>query len=107
MFLNYMFSHTAIISKSSMSPDPYWQHSLCCHIHSLYFIIRVQREQILAKPETGLDPGLPEGHFSLEPSELSGETERELQRLRQDKAKLEGQLQEAQEQVAQRRDGLL
>ncbi|XP_071782782.2 coiled-coil domain-containing protein 78 [Centroberyx gerrardi] len=68
--------------------------------HALLIAYRVQREQILAKPESGLDPGLPEGHFSLEPSDLSSETERELQRLRQDKARLEGQLQAAREQVA-------
>ncbi|GAA6227978.1 coiled-coil domain-containing protein 78 isoform X1 [Lates japonicus] len=64
--------------------------------HALLIAYRVQREQILAKPESlGLDPGPPEAHFSLEPTELRGETENELQRLRQDKARLEGQLQVA------------
>ncbi|XP_029485312.1 coiled-coil domain-containing protein 78 [Oncorhynchus nerka] len=61
---------------------------------------RVQREQVLSQPESGLDPGPPEAHFSLEPSELRGETERELQLLRQDKARLAGQLREAQKPVA-------
>ncbi|XP_076616761.1 coiled-coil domain-containing protein 78 [Chaetodon auriga] len=68
--------------------------------HALLIAYRVQREQILAKPESRLDPGPPEAHFSLEPTELRDETERELQRLRQDKARTEGQLQEAREQVA-------
>ncbi|XP_035524042.1 coiled-coil domain-containing protein 78 [Morone saxatilis] len=68
--------------------------------HTLLIAYRVQREQILAKPESGLDPGPPEAHFSLEPTELRDETEKELQHLRQDKARLEGQLQNAQEQVA-------
>ncbi|XP_045925682.1 coiled-coil domain-containing protein 78 [Micropterus dolomieu] len=68
--------------------------------HALLIAYRVQREQILAKPESGLDPGPPEAHFSLEPTELRDETEREVQHLRQDKARLEGQLQAAWEQVA-------
>ncbi|XP_018537336.1 coiled-coil domain-containing protein 78 [Lates calcarifer] len=64
--------------------------------HALLIAYRVQREQILAKPESlGLDPGPPEAHFSLEPTELRSETENELQCLRQDKARLEGQLQVA------------
>ncbi|CAB1312281.1 unnamed protein product [Coregonus sp. 'balchen'] len=67
---------------------------------ALLIAYRVQREQVLSQPENGLDPGPPEAHFSLEPSELRGETDRELQLLRQDKARLEGQLREAQEQVA-------
>uniref|UniRef100_A0A4W6G0Z2 Coiled-coil domain containing 78 n=1 Tax=Lates calcarifer TaxID=8187 RepID=A0A4W6G0Z2_LATCA len=59
--------------------------------HALLIAYRVQREQILAKPESlGLDPGPPEAHFSLEPTELRSETENELQCLRQDKARLEG-----------------
>ncbi|XP_056222411.1 coiled-coil domain-containing protein 78 isoform X1 [Seriola aureovittata] len=68
--------------------------------HALLIAYRVQREQMLAKPESGLDPGPPEAHFSLEPTELRDETEKELQHLRQDKARLEGQLLAAQEQVA-------
>ncbi|KAI9531814.1 hypothetical protein NQZ68_038207 [Dissostichus eleginoides] len=51
------------------------------------------REQILAQPQSGLDPGPPEAPFSLEPSELREETERELQQRRQDEARLEAQLQ--------------
>ena len=61
--------------------------------------VRVLREQVLGQPESGLDPGLPEAHFSLQPSELSGETERELQPLRHDKASLESRLRDAQQQV--------
>lgn len=59
----------------------------------------------MAKPESSLDPGPPEAHFSLEPSELRDETEKELRHLRQDKARLEGQLQAAREQVGQMKDG--
>ena len=65
----------------------------------LCMCVRVQREQVLSQPESGLDPGPPEAHFSLESSELRGETERELQLLRQDKARLEGQLREAEKPV--------
>ncbi|XP_049916432.1 LOW QUALITY PROTEIN: coiled-coil domain-containing protein 78 [Epinephelus moara] len=68
--------------------------------HALLIAYRVQREQILAEPDSSLNPGPPEGHFSLEPAELRDETEKELQHLRQDKARLEGQLQAAREQVA-------
>ncbi|XP_029934259.1 coiled-coil domain-containing protein 78 [Myripristis murdjan] len=68
--------------------------------HALLIAYRVQREQILSKPDSGLDPGLPEGHFSLDPIEQRGEADRELQRLRQDKARLEGELTAAREQVA-------
>ncbi|XP_035469182.2 coiled-coil domain-containing protein 78 [Scophthalmus maximus] len=68
--------------------------------HALLIAYRVQREQILATPENGLDPGPPEAHFSLAPTELRDETESELQHLRQDKARLEGQLQAAREEVA-------
>ncbi|KAM9336628.1 LOW QUALITY PROTEIN: coiled-coil domain-containing protein 78 [Symphorus nematophorus] len=66
--------------------------------HVLLIAYRVQRDQILAKHESTLDPGPPEAHFSLEPTELRDETEREIQHLRQDKARLEGQLQAAREQ---------
>lgn len=62
-------------------------------------IFRVQREQILASTESGLDPGPPEAHFIQEPSEFRDETEKELQHVRQDKARLEAELQAAREQV--------
>uniref|UniRef100_A0A3P8PGX3 DUF4472 domain-containing protein n=1 Tax=Astatotilapia calliptera TaxID=8154 RepID=A0A3P8PGX3_ASTCA len=61
--------------------------------HALLIAYRLQREQILAKPENGLDPGPPEAHFNLEPTELKDAMEKELQQLHQDKARLEGQLQ--------------
>lgn len=57
------------------------------------------------KPEEGLEPGPPEAGFLLEPSELRDESEEELQQLRRDKARLEGQLQVAPEQVAPKPDG--
>ncbi|KAF3704521.1 Coiled-coil domain-containing protein 78 xCCDC78 [Channa argus] len=74
---------------------------------TIYNDIRVQREQILAKPESGLDAGTPEAHFNLEPSELRYEAERELQHLRQDKARLEGQLQVTQQQLGLEKERVL
>ncbi|XP_008312439.1 coiled-coil domain-containing protein 78 [Cynoglossus semilaevis] len=67
---------------------------------ALLIMYRVQREQILARPDTGLDPGPPEAEFSLEQSELRGDTETELQHLRQDKARLEMELQASREEMA-------
>ncbi|KAM9425872.1 LOW QUALITY PROTEIN: coiled-coil domain-containing protein 78 [Pholidichthys leucotaenia] len=67
--------------------------------HALLIAYSTQREQIMAHPENGLDPGPPEAHFSLEPSELKDETEQELQHLCRDKARLEGQLQVAKKQI--------
>lgn len=68
-------------------------------------IFRAQRERILASTESGLDPGPPEAHFIQEPNEFRDETEKELQHVRQDKARLEAELQAAREQVAPERDG--
>ncbi|XP_029954780.1 coiled-coil domain-containing protein 78 [Salarias fasciatus] len=62
---------------------------------ALIIAYRVQREQILSKPDSGLDPGPPEAQFSLEPAELRDEVEKELQGLRRDEARLEDQLQKA------------
>ncbi|XP_031699207.1 coiled-coil domain-containing protein 78 [Anarrhichthys ocellatus] len=68
--------------------------------HALLIAYRVQRDQVLAQMGCGLDPGPPEASFSLEPTELRGEPEKELHHLRQDKARLECQLQAARKQVA-------
>ncbi|XP_041085230.1 coiled-coil domain-containing protein 78 isoform X2 [Polyodon spathula] len=65
---------------------------------SLLIAYRMQREQILALEEHSLDPGPPESHFSVPDNELQEEKGRELQRLREDKARLETQLREACEQ---------
>ncbi|XP_061088907.1 coiled-coil domain-containing protein 78 isoform X2 [Conger conger] len=62
---------------------------------ALLIAYRMQREQILALGERGLDPGPPESHFSLTDGELQVEQSRELQRLREDKARLECQLSDA------------
>ncbi|XP_068439835.1 LOW QUALITY PROTEIN: coiled-coil domain-containing protein 78 [Clinocottus analis] len=67
---------------------------------ALLIAYRVQRDQILAQMGCGLDPGPPEANFSLEPTELRDEPEKELHHLRQDKARLECQLQAARKQVA-------
>uniref|UniRef100_A0A3Q3MEM1 Coiled-coil domain containing 78 n=1 Tax=Labrus bergylta TaxID=56723 RepID=A0A3Q3MEM1_9LABR len=53
--------------------------------HHALFIAYIQRERIMLKPESGLDPGPPESHFSLGPAELRDETEKELQQLSEDK----------------------
>nr|XP_009295912.1 coiled-coil domain-containing protein 78 isoform X3 [Danio rerio] len=66
----------------------------------LLIAYRMQREQILALPEHALDAGPPEAQFSPAGPELSGETEREIHRLREDKARLESQLKLAREQMA-------
>ncbi|XP_016417988.1 coiled-coil domain-containing protein 78-like isoform X1 [Sinocyclocheilus rhinocerous] len=66
----------------------------------LLIAYRLQREQILALPEHSLEAGPPEAHFSPTGTELRGETERELHRLREDKARLESQLKLAREQMA-------
>ncbi|XP_049336031.1 coiled-coil domain-containing protein 78 [Astyanax mexicanus] len=71
--------------------------------HQLLLIAyRMQREQILARAagDGGLEAGPPEATFSPGESEIRGETERELQRLREDKQSLEKQLTAAQQQVA-------
>ncbi|ROI16446.1 Coiled-coil domain-containing protein 78 [Anabarilius grahami] len=65
----------------------------------LLIAYRLQREQILALPEHDLEAGPPEAHFSPAGTEPRGETERELHRLREDKARLESQLKLAREQV--------
>ncbi|KAI4883855.1 hypothetical protein NFI96_017046 [Prochilodus magdalenae] len=65
----------------------------------LLIAYRMQREQILAHPCHGLEAGPPEATFSPGESEIRGDTERELQRLREDKERLEKELQAAQEQV--------
>uniref|UniRef100_A0A3B1JCE9 Coiled-coil domain containing 78 n=1 Tax=Astyanax mexicanus TaxID=7994 RepID=A0A3B1JCE9_ASTMX len=70
--------------------------------HQLLLIAyRMQREQILARAagDGGLEAGPPEATFSPGESEIRGETERELQRLREDKQSLEKQLTAAQQQV--------
>ncbi|XP_062847645.1 coiled-coil domain-containing protein 78 [Trichomycterus rosablanca] len=61
---------------------------------------RIQREQILEHTELALEAGPPEAHFNPMEMELEGELEREVQRLREDKSRLETQLRLAQEQVA-------
>ncbi|XP_066546428.1 coiled-coil domain-containing protein 78 [Amia ocellicauda] len=65
---------------------------------TLLIAYRMQREQILALGEHSLDPGPPESHFGLPEGELQSEQSRELGRLREDKARLESRLRDAQEQ---------
>lgn len=72
--------------------------------HRRILFVRVQREQILASTSSDLDPGPPEAHFTQEPTEFRDETEKELQHVRRDKARLEAELQAAREQVAPESD---
>ncbi|KAB5587250.1 hypothetical protein PHYPO_G00011040 [Pangasianodon hypophthalmus] len=75
-----------------------------CNLNNTHQLLltayRMQREQILAHTGHALEVGPPEAHFSPAEAELRGETERELQRLREDKSRLETQLRIAQEQVS-------
>lgn len=61
---------------------------------------RLQREQIRSLGSSARDCGPAELHFSITDSELLTNTTRELNRLREDKAKLEMQLDELQKVVA-------
>ncbi|MCJ8729051.1 hypothetical protein PDJAM_G00011820, partial [Pangasius djambal] len=73
-----------------------------CNLNNTHQLLltayRMQREQILAHTGHALEAGPPEAHFSPAEAELRGATERELQRLREDKSRLETQLRIAQEQ---------
>ncbi|XP_054656947.1 coiled-coil domain-containing protein 78 [Dunckerocampus dactyliophorus] len=68
--------------------------------HALMNAYRAQREQILSKPDKGLEPGPPEANFNVEPTELREESEKVLHQLELDKSKLEGQRQVTRNQVA-------
>lgn len=59
----------------------------------------MQREQIQSLGSRELDPGPPEFHFIITDTELLTGTMQELNRLREDKEKLEIQLHELQEKV--------
>ncbi|XP_066496913.1 coiled-coil domain-containing protein 78 [Tiliqua scincoides] len=66
---------------------------------SLLIVYRMQREQIRSLGSNEMDPGPPEYHFALTDAELLTSTSQELNRLREDKAKLEAQLHELQMKV--------
>ncbi|XP_066539305.1 coiled-coil domain-containing protein 78 [Hoplias malabaricus] len=69
--------------------------------HQLLLVAyRMQREQILALADRGLEAGPAEVTFTCGESEIRGEKERELQRLREDKERLEKQLRDTQQQVS-------
>ncbi|KAK2854455.1 hypothetical protein Q7C36_006324 [Tachysurus vachellii] len=75
-------------------------HNLSNTHQLLLTAYRMQREQILVHTGRVLEAGPPEAHFSPAEVEIRGETERELQRLREDKSHLETQLRIAQEQIS-------
>ncbi|XP_053326835.1 coiled-coil domain-containing protein 78 [Spea bombifrons] len=64
---------------------------------SLLIAYRMQREQILALGNQDMDPGPPEHHFSITDPELLSQSAQELNRLREDKSRLEAQVQELKE----------
>ncbi|KAM4631706.1 coiled-coil domain-containing protein 78 [Discoglossus pictus] len=64
---------------------------------SLLIAYRMQREQILALGNPDVDAGPPEHHFSITDLELQSQTGQELNRLREDKARLETQVSEFKE----------
>ncbi|NXL49202.1 CCD78 protein, partial [Podilymbus podiceps] len=67
---------------------------------NLLIAYRLQREQIRSLGSSSVDCGPAELHFSITDAELLTNTTRELNRLREDKAKLEMQLQDLQKVVA-------
>ncbi|XP_019743336.1 coiled-coil domain-containing protein 78 [Hippocampus comes] len=58
--------------------------------HALICAYRAQRQQILDKLDQGLEPGPPESHFSLEPTEPREESGKRQQQLEQHKSKRGG-----------------
>ncbi|KAM8798332.1 coiled-coil domain-containing protein 78 [Eudromia elegans] len=66
---------------------------------NLLIAYRMQREQIQSLGRSEMDCGPAEFHFSITDPELLTNTTRELNRLREDKAKLEIQLHELQEKI--------
>ncbi|KAM8961892.1 coiled-coil domain-containing protein 78 isoform 1-T1 [Pelodytes ibericus] len=66
---------------------------------TLLVAYRMQREQILTQGSMDMDAGPPEHHFSITDPELLTPSSQELNRLREDKARLETQIQELKEKV--------
>ncbi|KAM4026318.1 coiled-coil domain-containing protein 78 isoform 2-T2 [Anomaloglossus baeobatrachus] len=64
---------------------------------SLMIAYRMQREQIMALGSNDVDPGPPEHHFSITDPDLQSQSSMELNRLREDKARLESQIQDLKE----------
>ncbi|XP_062915321.1 coiled-coil domain-containing protein 78 isoform X1 [Mobula hypostoma] len=65
----------------------------------LLIAYRMQREQILSLGNKELDPGPSEITFAITYSELLNHQSQEMNRLREDKARLEGQLRDLQEKI--------
>ncbi|XP_043945232.1 coiled-coil domain-containing protein 78 [Protopterus annectens] len=66
---------------------------------NLLIAYRIQREQMLALGDVGLDPGPPEYHFSIIDGDLQSSLAQEVNNLREDKVRLEAQLQQAKDKV--------
>ncbi|XP_060116803.1 coiled-coil domain-containing protein 78 [Heteronotia binoei] len=66
---------------------------------NLLIAYRMQREQIRLLGSDEMDAGPPEHHLAITDAELLSSTSQELNRLREDKARLEGELHELQTKV--------
>ncbi|XP_048351280.1 coiled-coil domain-containing protein 78 isoform X1 [Sphaerodactylus townsendi] len=66
---------------------------------NLLIAYRMQREQIRLLGSNEMDPGPPEYHLAITDAELLTSTSQELNRLREDKARLEAELHELQMKV--------
>ncbi|XP_072273469.1 coiled-coil domain-containing protein 78 [Pyxicephalus adspersus] len=64
---------------------------------TLLIAYRMQRDQIMALGSNDVDPGPPEHHFSITDPELQSQSMVELNRLREDKARLETEIQDLRE----------
>ncbi|OCT58245.1 hypothetical protein XELAEV_18002182mg [Xenopus laevis] len=64
---------------------------------SLLIAYRMQREQLLASGNQDVEPGPPEHHFTITDPELQSQVGLELNRLREDKARLETQIHDLKE----------
>uniref|UniRef100_A0A8D0H1Z0 Coiled-coil domain containing 78 n=1 Tax=Sphenodon punctatus TaxID=8508 RepID=A0A8D0H1Z0_SPHPU len=64
---------------------------------SLLIAYRMQREQIQSLGSGEMDPGPPEHHFAITDAELQTSASQELNQMREDKARLEAQLNDLQE----------
>ncbi|KAM6121757.1 coiled-coil domain-containing protein 78 [Phoenicopterus ruber ruber] len=74
---------------------------------NLLIAYRLQREQIRSLGSSSMDCGPAELHFSITDPELLTNTTRELNRLREDKAKLEMQLHDLQKKTLKETSGFL
>ncbi|KAM9095354.1 LOW QUALITY PROTEIN: coiled-coil domain-containing protein 78 [Sarcophilus harrisii] len=66
---------------------------------ALLTAFRVQREQIKAQDGPNMEPGPPEGHFTIKEVDLQSSLTQGLKKLREDKVQLETQIQQLQTKI--------